>query len=1014
MLRRIVPSLLILTLLSAAFPARALATSTAAEIQMGQEEDQQIVSSSVIETDPLLNAYVSGIAENLWNQVARKDVPYSVKIIKDDEINSFATMGGFVYINEGLIDFVQSDDELSSVVGHETGHIERRHVLTANSKAQILNILFGIASMFSPLVYNLGGLAEAGIMAKVSREDELQADRYGLQLMSRAGYDPDSMVTMMAHLAEMGDEHNDMMTKYLQDHPNPDARVAHLVGYPELDPKTVTTTQEIVQASGDEERARYEFSSVRLNDILKANPQNPEALLELGQDDLALGLTGKGEQTLAEAAQLGSPETRATANARIAALRQMEAERVELTHPNLPKLQAAVQASQASQQQTAAQVQARAQEGRDQLKAINARISSIEYELPDFSRINIKRGSRVEAIVKNLGLMARSINSALQDAGTAIGGVGSLQKDKESGLLKESADIYDEMLEPFTLTPIPTDSLAILPSYPQMLNDLGLADGDMVRSVDAARASLTILDQSVGDLDEFLKDLDHVDIGYNGDISQSTYDQLAQPMAKAAGEFNGAATAASQAAQLYNLARSRQLSTRITHARPGHVAAALLDAAIRAAAALRYERHRLPRDAARRPHARRRGRRDDSRRRHQEHARGDRRRSQELQSNDRRRRQRSRHARLAARDLHGIGVSRLHRRPVQRTAQDHRQRRHHADDARVIAVSAAASASELFKIVRKGIDVKSVHAHTRKPFRYLLCGDPGYVAELRAVLLSGHDDTVPLDAAACLETVVPGTPLITQPSEVRAVIFLGRQGDLAGANLASLAPLRVPMLAITVASGAAGSGPPSAPAPGTAGEYVVPELSRDALRGRVFPHLVDASHGVEIAVGRRLPPLRETVAAKLTRDAAKNALKVSLASAVVDQLPFVGVVLGAFASAGDMVAITGIQTMLMLHIQAAYGRDPDMGRMWQLLPVIGGGFGWRTLARELTGFIPVAGIAIKGAIAYAGTIVVGEGVTFFLENGHSMSKGQAARIYERTKAEAMRVSRDVLARLRNR
>ena len=118
-------------------------------------------SSSVIETDPLLNAYVSGVADNLWNQVARKDVPYSVKIIKDPQVNSFATMGGFVYVNEGLIDFVQSDDELASVVGHETGHIERRHVITTNSKAQILNILFGIASIFSPLIYEFGGLGRS-------------------------------------------------------------------------------------------------------------------------------------------------------------------------------------------------------------------------------------------------------------------------------------------------------------------------------------------------------------------------------------------------------------------------------------------------------------------------------------------------------------------------------------------------------------------------------------------------------------------------------------------------------------------------------------------------------------------------------------------------------------------------------------------------------------------------------------------------------------------------------------
>ena len=236
MLRRVIPLFVIISLLSGASPAPTSAMSTAAEIQLGQQEDQQIVSSSVIETDPLLNAYVQGIAGNLWNQVARKDVPYSIKIIKDSQINSFATMGGFVYVYEGLIDFVQSDDELASVIGHETGHIERRHVITTNSKAEILNILFGIASIFSPIIYEFGGLAEAGLMAKVSRDDELQADRYGLQLMSRAGYDPESMVTMMAHLAVLQNEHSDAVSKYLQDHPDPQNRVAHLMGYPELDP----------------------------------------------------------------------------------------------------------------------------------------------------------------------------------------------------------------------------------------------------------------------------------------------------------------------------------------------------------------------------------------------------------------------------------------------------------------------------------------------------------------------------------------------------------------------------------------------------------------------------------------------------------------------------------------------------------------------------------------------------------------------------------------------------------
>ncbi|HEY2473651.1 MAG TPA: M48 family metalloprotease [Candidatus Cybelea sp.] len=567
MLRRAIPALVIVSLLCAIGPSPTRAMSTQAEIALGQSEDQQIVAGSVIETDPLLNAYIQGIAGNLWNQVARKDVPYSIKIIHDSDVNSFATMGGFVYIYEGMIDFAQSDDELASVIGHETGHIERRHVLTMSSKAEILNLLFGIASMFSPILYEFGGLAEAGLMAKVSREDEIQADRYGLQLMSRAGYDPESMVTMMAHLGVLQNEHSDAVSKYLEDHPDPAKRVSHLMGYPELNPTTVTPTQELVQASSDEDRARYSFAQLRLGQVLHSDPHDSEALLELGQSELALGLPNKSQQTLAQAAQLGSSQTRAAANARIVALRQLEVQRVTFTKPNLPKLRTEVLAGQAAGIQAATEIQTRATEGKDQIKSVQSRLETLQYEVPDLSRINIKRGSRVEAIVKNLTSMARSLDSTLGDAGSdssPIGGVGSIEKNKENGLLKESADIYNEMLEPFSMSPVPSGSLEILPSYPKMMNELTLADAEMLRSVDAARASLTMLDQSLGDLDEFLKQLDHAQMSFGGDISEADYLSVVPMMKKTTDELNTAATAASQGAQLFNLARSRQISVRIT------------------------------------------------------------------------------------------------------------------------------------------------------------------------------------------------------------------------------------------------------------------------------------------------------------------------------------------------------------------------------------------------------------------------------------------------------------------
>lgn len=566
MFRRIIPLAVILSFLGAICPAPVDATSTQTEIEMGRQYDEQVVETNVIETDPLLNAYVNGIAGNLWKEVSRKDVPYNLKIIKDNEVNSFATMGGYVYVNEGLIDFVQSDDELAGVIGHETGHIERRHVLTANSKAEAINILFGIASIFSPIIYEFGNLMEAGAFAKIQRADELQADRTGLQLMARAGYDPEAMRTMLSHLNALADAHSDLVTKYLQDHPNPDQRVNHLLGYPELDPKVVTEDQETVQAASDRERARYNYSMLKFQRILKDDPNNAEALLGLGQDQIALGFPNRSEQTLALAANKGNAETRDLANQRIAELRSVEANRVNLTQPNLTHLRQLLVDAQASQVQANAGITDRRDQARDQLREINARAQALSAEIPPWlDQVQPAHGSRMEAFLKNLNVVSRSLNSALGDAQVSISGVGSLERGKESGLLRESRDIIGEMQNTLDASPIPSESLAVLPSYPSMFNELRRADSDMIRTIDASRASLTMLDQSLGDLDGVFKQLNY-DPGINnrGDFSETSYNDLMKAMTKVTNGFNAAATAASQADQLYNMARTRQISTRIT------------------------------------------------------------------------------------------------------------------------------------------------------------------------------------------------------------------------------------------------------------------------------------------------------------------------------------------------------------------------------------------------------------------------------------------------------------------
>ncbi len=334
-----------------------------------------------------------------------------------------------------------------------------------------------------------------------------------------------------------------------------------------------------------------------------------------------------------------------------------------------------------------------------------------------------------------------------------------------------------------------------------------------------------------------------------------------------------------------------------------------------------------------------------------------------------------------------------------------------------VAKAATMGAADLLTLVRKGVNVSKVHVEARKPFRFLLCGDPGLVAQLRALLLFVPDDAnVPDDAASTLETIDPERRQTVLGPDARCVIFLGRPGDLAGARTDLLLALKLPVFAITVdpAVTAVTTQPLAAPLAGVLAEYVVARIDRESLRGRVFPHVIDRCKSVEVAIGRRLPAMRETVAAKLTRDAASSALKLAAASAVVENVPFLGLVMGAVTTAGDLVGITGIQIVLMMQIGATYGKDPDMARIWELLPIVGGGLGWRALSRELSGFVPVAGIAIKGAIAYAGTIVVGEGVGFFYEHGRHMTPAQTTALYDEKKRASLTFARDLVGRLRKR
>ncbi len=220
--------------------------------------------------------------------------------------------------------------------------------------------------------------------------------------------------------------------------------------------------------------------------------------------------------------------------------------------------------ARARQQIAVTTIATRRDEAKDQIKAVGARIQDITYGVPDFSRLNIRPGSRIEAVIKNLEGMGRSIDQAYGKSEESINGIGTLEPRKAGGLVKESDDILAELEAPLKVTPVPTQSLAILPSYPRMLDDLQLTDGDMIRSLDASRSSLALLDTALGDLDTFIKQLSRTSLDFGGDMTIGDYQALVPMMATASTTLGKCAVAGSEASELYNMARSRQLQTRIT------------------------------------------------------------------------------------------------------------------------------------------------------------------------------------------------------------------------------------------------------------------------------------------------------------------------------------------------------------------------------------------------------------------------------------------------------------------
>jgi predicted Zn-dependent protease len=190
------------------------------EVQIGKQINQQLVSREIrLYRNPEINRYINEIGQRLELQSKRPDIPYTFQVVDDKGINAFATMGGFVYVNRGLIAAADNEAQLASVMAHEIGHIEGRHAIQQMRQAAIAKGLATAAGLNRNTIVNIG--VELALQRPNSRKDEFQADQLGLETLKQTGYAPVAMVDFMQKLLKRGGS----VPTFLSSHPATSDRI---------------------------------------------------------------------------------------------------------------------------------------------------------------------------------------------------------------------------------------------------------------------------------------------------------------------------------------------------------------------------------------------------------------------------------------------------------------------------------------------------------------------------------------------------------------------------------------------------------------------------------------------------------------------------------------------------------------------------------------------------------------------------------------------------------------------
>ncbi|MFK7830991.1 MAG: M48 family metalloprotease [Congregibacter sp.] len=177
-------------------------SSASGERKVGQEMHDKMIADGAAYDDPELQEYVNKIGQRLVKQSDMPDLKFTFTVIDEPEINAFATPGGFVYVNRGLIAYLNNEAELAGVIGHEIAHVTARHHGRRKSASATSKVLATTAYVFtgSSAIYEASSMYGAELISGYGRDMELEADGLGAEYMYKAGYEPEALLDVIGVL----------------------------------------------------------------------------------------------------------------------------------------------------------------------------------------------------------------------------------------------------------------------------------------------------------------------------------------------------------------------------------------------------------------------------------------------------------------------------------------------------------------------------------------------------------------------------------------------------------------------------------------------------------------------------------------------------------------------------------------------------------------------------------------------------------------------------------------------